>query len=82
MEDDGERIGRVDVVDQAEASAFRRGVFGIEDEVEGGFNVGGGERAAVVEMDVGAEMENVGELGRECPRSRRGRRGEAFAHRA
>ena len=33
----------------------------VEDEVEGGFDVGGGERAAILETDAGMEMEDVGE---------------------
>ena len=43
------------------AAPFGGAVGGSEDEVEGGLDVGGGERAAIVETDVGAEMENVGE---------------------
>src|SRR5260370_29409410 len=61
MEDDGQWIGRVDFFDLAEAAALWRFVGGIEDEVESGFNVGGGERAAIVESYVGLQVENVGE---------------------
>ena len=61
VEDDGGGIGRFDGGDQAEGAALGGFVGGIHHEFEGGFHVGGGERAAVVEVDVVAEMEDVGE---------------------
>ncbi len=61
MKDDRGGVRRFDGGDHAEGAAFGRAIGGIEDEVEGGFDVGGGERAAVVEADTAAKMEDVGE---------------------
>jgi hypothetical protein len=38
-----------------------RAVGGIADEIVGGFDIGGGDGAAVVEVNALAEMEDVGE---------------------
>ncbi len=39
----------------------------IEDEIESGFDVGGRERAAIVEVDAAAKVEDVGERVRSIP---------------
>src|ERR1041384_1936090 len=61
MKDNGECVGCLDLVDHAEAAALRGFVGGIENEVESGFHVSGGERPAIVEFYVGLEVENVSE---------------------
>jgi hypothetical protein len=61
VKDDGLRIGSFDFVDHAEGTALGRLVSGVEDEIEGGFYVGRGERAAVVEFYVGLEIKDVSE---------------------
>jgi len=53
--------GDYDGGDHAEGAALGRVIGGIEDVVEGGFYVLRGEGATIVEFDVAAEMENVGE---------------------
>src|SRR5260370_36443760 len=61
MEDDCEWIRRFDFFDHSEAAAFWGFVGGIEDEVESGFDIRGGERVAVVEVDIWFEVEDVAE---------------------
>ena len=60
MKNGGPRIGRVDARNHAKAAAFGRLVGGIQYEVEGGFDVVGGQRTAVVEKYAGFQMKNVG----------------------
>jgi hypothetical protein len=60
VEDDREGIRSVDGSDQTEGAALGRVVRGIEDVIEGEFDVGGGERAGVVKMDAGMEVKDVG----------------------
>ena len=67
MEDDGLRIGGFDRVDHAEGAAFGGTVGGVAHEVDGGFDVGGGDGAAIVEEDAFAEMEDVGERSGRVP---------------
>ena len=61
MEDHGRRVGSVDLFDHAVGGAFGRGDGVRENRIEGELHVGGGERAAVVELHSGAEMKDVGE---------------------
>lgn len=61
MKNDGEVVGSFDVHDQAESTTFCRFVVGVSDEVDRVFDVGGGERTAVVETDTLAKVEDVGE---------------------
>lgn len=60
MEDDGPGIGRGDGIDESVGAALGRFDRAGADRVEGEFHVGGSERLAVGEMNVMAEMENVG----------------------
>jgi len=43
MEDDGLRIGGLDRVDHAEGAALGERLAGVAHEVDGGFDVGGGD---------------------------------------
>ena len=61
MKDHCGSISSFDGGDYAEGAALGRMSCGIQDGVECVFDVGGGERATVVEMDSGAQVENVGE---------------------
>jgi hypothetical protein len=61
VEDDRGIVSGFDRCDHAESAALGGAIGGIHDEPEGGFHVGGGNQAAVVKVDVLAEMENVGE---------------------
>ena len=61
MENDGGGVGGFDGRDHAKGAELGRFVGGISNEFESGFDVGRGKRAAVVETDIAAEMENVGE---------------------
>jgi len=70
MKNNGLRIGSFNVVDHAEGAALGRFVGGVEDEIESGFYVSRGERATVVEFDVGFEMKNVRERTGHFPRRR------------
>src|SRR5215468_12234463 len=61
MKNYAECIGSFYLFDHAEGAALGRFVRRVEDEVERGFDVGGGEWPAVVKFDVGLEMEGVSE---------------------
>ncbi len=61
MKNDGSGVRGFDGGDHAKGAEFRRFVGGIPNEFESGFHVGGRKRAAVVETDIAAEMENVSE---------------------
>ena len=61
VEDYGLWIGGFDGGDHAEGAALGGTVGGVAHEVDGGFDVGGGDGAAIVEEDAFAEMEDVGE---------------------
>ena len=60
MEDDGPRIGRGDGINESVGAAFRCFDRAGADGVEGEFHVSGSERLAVGEMNVMAEMKDVG----------------------
>ena len=61
MKNDGSGVRGFDGGDHAKGAEFRRFVGRIPDEFESGFDVSGGERAAIVEPNAAPEMENVGE---------------------
>ena len=61
VENDFCRIGSLDGGDHAEGAAFGRVIGGIENVVEGRFYICGGERAAVMKANSGAQMEDVGQ---------------------
>jgi hypothetical protein len=67
MKDDRGGVGRFDGGDHAKGALFRGFIGGIHDEVESRLDVGGGERAAVVEANAAAKMENVRERIRSRP---------------
>jgi hypothetical protein len=47
------RIAGFDLFEHADSAALGRLIGGMDDEIERGFYVGGGERAAVMEFHVG-----------------------------
>ena len=59
MKDDRGVVGRFDGGDHAKGALFWGFVGGIPDEVKGRFDIGGGQRAAIVEANAAADMENV-----------------------
>jgi len=61
MKDDRGVVRRFDGGDQAKGSAFRGLVGGIHDEIESCFDVGRSKRAAIMEANTAAKMEDVGE---------------------
>src|SRR6267378_892672 len=61
MKDDRGIVGRFDGGDHAKSSAFRGFVGGLHDEFERRLHVGGGDRAAIVEANAAAEMEDISE---------------------
>ncbi len=67
MENDSALVRCFDGGDHAEGAAFGRVIGGVEDVLESGFYVGGGDRTTVVETNAGAEMEYVGEWVRKFP---------------
>ena len=62
LEDDGQRIGRLDAVDVGDQALAHRhhALRRIAQAIVGRLDVLGRERRAVVELDVGAELEGVG----------------------
>src|ERR1700722_2190594 len=61
MKDDRGGVGSLDGCDHSKGPALGRMSGGFEDGVKGGFDVSGDKRAAIMEMDAWAQMENVGE---------------------
>src|SRR5438445_13721980 len=61
MKNDGSGIRGFDGGDHAKGPQLGRFVGGVSDEFESCFDVGGGKRAAIVEADIAAEMEDVRE---------------------
>jgi hypothetical protein len=60
-EDDRSVVGGVDGSDKPESPALWRLIGGIQNEINGGFDVGRGKWVAVVEADATAEMKDVSE---------------------
>jgi len=67
VEDDRGGVESLDGREQTEGAALGRFVRGIEDEMESGSYVGGGERAAVVEAHAAAKMKDIGARVRSGP---------------
>ncbi len=67
MKDDGGRVGGLNRFEGGEGAGFYGDDGAVEDGVDGPLHVTGSERAAVVEMDAGAEVKNPGKGVRSLP---------------
>src|SRR5580698_872886 len=62
MEDDGGGVGGVDVIERGKGAGLYADDGAVEDGIDGELDVAGGERAAVVEAGVCAEVKDPGLL--------------------